>query len=110
MKNRSDKVQPSTHSSSWRGPTASGSGCHAAPVGRLGTGGRLFGNPLMFGLALFVPAGGASFYGTAGDDVIIGTDGNDIIHGEGGRDVICAGGGDDLVWGGEGNDHIDGQA
>jgi Ca2+-binding RTX toxin-like protein len=67
-----------------------------------------YGNTINSLTVLYVPPGGAPFFGTAGDDVIIGTDGYDRIYGLAGNDTICGQGEDDVIYGDGGNDEIDG--
>jgi hypothetical protein len=81
------------------------------------TGGQVI-NPspvaLCFGrpVTLFVPAGGADFYGSSDAaviDVILGTSGEDRIFAQGGNDFVCGGDAYDFIEGGPGNDWIDGE-
>jgi hypothetical protein len=70
--------------------------------------------PLCFGrpVTLFVPAGGADFYGSpdpAVIDVIQGTSGEDRIFAQDGNDFVCGGDAYDYIDGGPGNDWIDGE-
>ena len=67
-----------------------------------------FGRPV----TLFVPAGGADFYGSpdpAVIDVILGTSGEDRIFAQSGNDFVCGGDAYDYIDGGPGNDWIDGE-
>jgi hemolysin type calcium-binding protein len=67
-----------------------------------------FGRPV----TLFVPAGGADFYGSpdpAVIDVIQGTSGEDRIFAQDGNDFVCGGDAYDYIDGGPGNDWIDGE-
>ena len=74
-----------------------------------------FGNPIMNGFTLYVPAGTTTiFHGTDHDDVIIGTDDAESIDTGMGNDVVCAGDGDDTINGGPSSDttstkYIDGE-
>jgi hypothetical protein len=70
--------------------------------------------PTCFGrtVTLFVPAGGADFYGSSNPavvDVIQGTSGSDRIFAQAGNDFVCGGGDYDFIEGGPGNDWIDGE-
>jgi hypothetical protein len=67
-----------------------------------------FGRPV----TLFVPAGGADFYGSSDPaviDVILGTSGEDRIFAQDGNDFVCGGDAYDYIDGGPGNDWIDGE-
>jgi hemolysin type calcium-binding protein len=67
-----------------------------------------FGRPV----TLFVPAGGADFYGSSDPaviDVIQGTSGEDRIFAQAGNDFVCGGDAYDYIDGGPGNDWIDGE-
>lgn len=67
------------------------------------------GRSVLTSTVLFVPPGGADFFGTSGDDMIIGTDGADHIVAGGGHDTICGKDGADDINGEEGDDIIYGE-
>jgi hypothetical protein len=106
-------LAPQAHATGAPAPNPTGGQVIADPVGAEPVinplpGALCFGRPV----TLFVPAGGADFYGSSDAaviDVILGTSGEDRIFAQGGNDFVCGGDAYDYIEGGPGNDWIDGE-